>query len=48
MPTFGEEIEVYVQDGQIKTDHRFYLGGFKFLTLFYSITPKTDHASPSQ
>ncbi len=39
LPTFGEEIEVYLKDGQLKTDHRFYIGGFRFLTLFYSIAP---------
>ncbi|MBZ0301495.1 MAG: complement resistance protein TraT [Anaerolineae bacterium] len=40
LPTLGEEIEVYLQGDQLKTDHRFYLGGFKFLTLYYSIEPK--------
>jgi hypothetical protein len=40
LPTFGEEIEVYIKDGHLKTDHRFYLGGFKFLTLYYSIEAK--------
>jgi hypothetical protein len=40
LPTFGEEIDVYVKDGLLKTDHRFYLGGFKFLTLYYHIEPK--------
>jgi hypothetical protein len=37
MPTFDEEIEVYVDDGQLKTDHRFYLTGLNFLTLYYTI-----------
>jgi hypothetical protein len=37
LPTFGEEIEVYVQDGRLRTDHRFYLSGLNFLTLLYSI-----------
>jgi hypothetical protein len=37
MPTFDEEIEVYVDDGQLKTDHRFYLAGLNFLTLYYTI-----------
>lgn len=40
LPTFGEEIEVFVQNGQLKTAHRFYLGGFRFLTLHYHIEPK--------
>ena len=37
MPTFDEEIEVYVHDGQLRTDHRFYLSGFNFLTLHYTM-----------
>jgi len=38
LPTFGEEIEVYVRDEQLRTDHRFYLGGLNFLTLYYTMT----------
>jgi len=41
LPTFGEEIAVYVQDGQLRTDHRFYLSGQNFLTLYYSME-RTD------
>lgn len=37
LPTMGEEIDVYVQNGQLKTDHRFYFGRNNFLTLYYSI-----------
>lgn len=37
LPSFGEEIEVYLQEGQLKTDHRFYLGGINFLTLYYTM-----------
>jgi len=37
LPTFGEEIEVYVRDGLLRTDHRFFLGGLNFLTLYYTI-----------
>ena len=29
LPTFGEEIEVVVRDGRLRTDHHFYLGGLK-------------------
>ena len=39
---FGEEIEVYVQDGQLRTDHRFYLGNQLFLTLFYTMQRVTS------
>lgn len=42
LPTFGEEIDVYIKDGQIRTDHRFYLGGFRFLTLYYHIEAKGE------
>jgi hypothetical protein len=37
LPTFDEEIMVYVENGELKTDHRFYLAGLNFLTLYYSI-----------
>jgi hypothetical protein len=37
LPTMDEEIEVYVEEGQLKTEHRFYLSGSRFLTLHYSI-----------
>ena len=37
LPAFNEEIEVYVDDGRLKTDHRFYLGQHNFLTLYYTI-----------
>jgi hypothetical protein len=41
LPTMDEEIDVFVQDGQLKTDHRFYLGNLRFLTLHYTIERKT-------
>ena len=37
LPTFSEEIEVYVRDGQARTDHRFFLSDLLFLTLDYTI-----------
>jgi hypothetical protein len=37
LPTFNEEIDVYMQDDQLKTDHSFFLGDFRFLTLRYVI-----------
>lgn len=37
LPTMGEEIDVYVQEGQLRTDHRFYFGRYRFLTLYYTI-----------
>jgi len=40
LTNFGEEIDVYVEDSELKTDHRFFLGGVRFLTLHYSIERK--------
>jgi hypothetical protein len=37
LEAFGEEIEVYVVDGKLSTDHRFYLGGVEFMSLHYEI-----------
>jgi hypothetical protein len=34
---FGERIFVFVADGELKTDHSFYLAGQRFLTLHYEI-----------
>ena len=34
---FGESIFVHVTDGELKTDHSFYLAGQRFLTLHYEI-----------
>jgi hypothetical protein len=34
---FDERIFVYVADGELKTDHSFYLAGQRFLTLHYEI-----------
>jgi hypothetical protein len=34
---FQERISVYVADGELKTDHSFYLAGQRFLTLHYEI-----------
>jgi hypothetical protein len=42
LPTMGEEIDVYVEDGHLKTDHRFYFGDYRFLTLFYTIERHED------
>jgi len=42
LPLFNEEIEVYVDNGHLKTDHRFYLGEQNFLTLYYTIERGQD------
>jgi len=38
LESFDEEIEVYVVDGELYTDHRFYLAGIEFMSLHYEIT----------
>lgn len=38
LEAFDEEIEVFAADGQMSTDHRFYLGGIEFMSLHYEIT----------
>ena len=40
--SFEEEIHVYVADGELKTDHSFYLAGQNFLTLRYEIARLTS------
>jgi hypothetical protein len=42
LPAMGEEIDVYVRKGELKTDHRFYFGNYRFLTLNYTIERKAD------
>ncbi len=37
LTSFDEEIEVYVVDEQLYTDHRFFLAGLNFLTLHYTM-----------
>jgi hypothetical protein len=38
--SFGEEIDVFVHNGALKTEHRFFLGGTVFMTLHYEIERK--------
>jgi hypothetical protein len=40
LSAFGEEIDVFVSDGRLKTEHRFFLGGIPFLTLHYDMARK--------
>ena len=40
--SFQEEIFVFVTDGELKTDHSFYLAGQRFLTLHYEIERLVD------
>jgi hypothetical protein len=38
LESFAEEIEVYVVDEELRTDHRFFIGGVEFMSLHYEIT----------
>jgi hypothetical protein len=38
--SFGEEVDVFVYNGALKTEHRFFLGGTVFMTLHYEIERK--------
>jgi hypothetical protein len=40
LASFGEEIDVFVDHGELKTEHRFYLRGSVFMTLHYEIVRK--------
>ena len=40
LTTMGEEIDVFVRGGHLKTEHRFYFGQYRFLTLHYTIERK--------
>ena len=42
--SFQEQIHVYVADGELKTDHSFYLAGQRFLTLRYEIARRQARA----
>jgi hypothetical protein len=38
LTTFHEEIHVYIREGELLTDHRFFLGRTEFMALHYTIT----------
>jgi hypothetical protein len=37
---FAEELDVYVDDGELRDEHAFWVFGFPFLVLHYRISPK--------
>jgi hypothetical protein len=37
---FAEELDVYVEDGELRADHAFWVFGLPFLVLRYRIRPK--------
>ena len=40
VPGFSEELDIYADDGELRSDHAFWLFGLPFLTLRYHIRPK--------
>jgi hypothetical protein len=41
VPGFDEQLDVYVEDGQLRAEHAFWVFGLPFLTLQYRITRKS-------
>jgi hypothetical protein len=41
LTTMDEEIDVFVEDSQLQTEHRFFFSGSRFLTLHYTIERQT-------
>jgi hypothetical protein len=42
VPGFAEELDVYVQDGQLRAEHAFWVFGFPFLVLHYRMQRKEN------
>jgi hypothetical protein len=42
VPGFAEQLDVYVEDDQLRAEHAFWVFGFPFLVLHYHIRPKND------
>ena len=40
VPGFAEELDVYVEDGEVRAEHAFWVFGFPFLVLHYRIHRK--------
>ncbi|HEU5331111.1 MAG TPA: hypothetical protein VFU73_00055 [Actinocrinis sp.] len=43
---FAEQLDVYVQDGELRAEHAFWVFGLPFLILHYRISRKSDTAKP--
>ena len=41
LSAMGEEIDVFVDNGELKTEHHFYFGEYRFLTLYYTMERKS-------
>ena len=44
MQGFAEELDVYVEDGELRAHHAFWVFGFPFLVLHYRILAKAEAA----
>jgi hypothetical protein len=44
VPGFAEELDVYVQDGELRAEHAFWVFGFPFLVLHYRMQRKVEPA----
>ena len=44
VPGFAEELDVYVQDGELRAEHAFWVFGFPFLVLHYRMQRKDEPA----
>jgi hypothetical protein len=44
VPGFAEELDVYVQDGELRAEHAFWVFGFPFLVLHYRMERKVEPA----
>jgi hypothetical protein len=44
VPGFAEELDVYVQDGQLRAEHAFWVFGLPFLVLHYRMRRKNEAA----
>jgi hypothetical protein len=44
---FAERLDVYVQDGQLRAEHAFWVFGFPFLVLHYRMHPKPPRGLPA-
>jgi hypothetical protein len=42
VPGFAEELDVYVDGGELRADHAFWVFGLPFLVLRYRIAPKPE------
>ena len=40
MPGFAEQLDVYVEDGELRAEHAFWVFGLPFLVLHYTIHRK--------